>query len=63
VELQLLKGLTDRQDKELKQALKDQIEENVGMPMIYTLCEAIREYLVENNRQGNVSSRGLFLQA
>lgn len=48
------KGLSDTQHKEIKQILAQQIEENIGMPMIYTLCEAIREYLVENNRTGQV---------
>ena len=27
-----------------------QIEENIGMPLLYSLCEAVKEYLVENNK-------------
>ena len=45
--------------KEIKELLDQQIEENMGMAMMYTLSEAVRDYLVENNREGNV--RCLFL--
>lgn len=38
----------------MRQLLDEQIQENLGMAMMYTLCEALREYLVENNREGNV---------
>jgi hypothetical protein len=31
-----------------------QVEENIGIPMMYTISEAIRDYLVENNKEGNV---------
>lgn len=48
------KGLADSQVKEIKQLLAQQVEENMGMAMMYTLSEAVREYLVENNREGNV---------
>ena len=34
--------------------LDQQVKENMGMAMMYTLSEAVREYLVENNREGNV---------
>ncbi|RLN79766.1 hypothetical protein BBJ28_00010717 [Nothophytophthora sp. Chile5] len=54
LEILLNKGLSDTQHKEVKQVLAQQIEENMGMAMMYTLCEAVREYLVENNREGNV---------
>lgn len=45
------KGLADSQVKEIKQLLAQQVEENMGMAMMYTLSEAVREYLVENNRE------------
>ena len=48
------KGLIDSQVKEIKQLLDQQVKENMGMAMMYTLSEAVREYLVENNREGNV---------
>ncbi|DAZ95872.1 TPA: hypothetical protein N0F65_009074 [Lagenidium giganteum] len=40
----------------LTMVVNDQVAENVGMAMIYTLCEAVREYLVENNIAGNDGS-------
>ncbi|KAG7399586.1 hypothetical protein PHYBOEH_008581 [Phytophthora boehmeriae] len=56
LEIILNKGLSDRQHKDMKELLAQQIEENMGMAMMYTLCEAVREYLVENNREGNDGS-------
>lgn len=50
----LEKGLSDTQYKEIMALLETQIQENVGMAMVFTLCEAVREYLVENNHKGNV---------
>lgn len=55
----LNKGLSDTQHKEVRQVLDAQVQENLGMAMMYTLCEAVREYLVENNREGNVSALAL----
>lgn len=48
------KGLSDTQHKEIVALLDAQIQENVGMAMVFTLCEAVREYLVEHNHKGNV---------
>uniref|UniRef100_M4C6W1 RWD domain-containing protein n=1 Tax=Hyaloperonospora arabidopsidis (strain Emoy2) TaxID=559515 RepID=M4C6W1_HYAAE len=56
LEIVVKKGLADRQVKEIKELLDQQIEENMGMAMMYTLSEAVRDYLVENNREGNDGS-------
>ncbi|CAI5740588.1 unnamed protein product [Peronospora destructor] len=56
LEIVVKKGLIDSQVKEIKQLLDQQVEENMGMAMMYTLSEAVREYLVENNREGNDGS-------
>ncbi|KAG7393414.1 hypothetical protein PHYPSEUDO_009618 [Phytophthora pseudosyringae] len=56
IEVVVKKGLADSQVKEIKQVLAQQVEENMGMAMMYTLSEAVREYLVENNREGNDGS-------
>ena len=54
LEVVVEKGLADRQVKEIKDLLDQQVNENMGMAMMYTLSEAVREYLVDNNREGNV---------
>jgi hypothetical protein len=56
IEIVLEKGLTDSQLKDLKQIVAQQVSENMGMAMMYTVSEALREYLVENNREGNDGS-------
>ncbi|CAH0483089.1 unnamed protein product [Peronospora belbahrii] len=56
LEVVVKKGLADRHVKEIKQILDKQIEENMGMAMMYTLSETVRDYLVENNREGNDGS-------
>uniref|UniRef100_K3X4E1 RWD domain-containing protein n=1 Tax=Globisporangium ultimum (strain ATCC 200006 / CBS 805.95 / DAOM BR144) TaxID=431595 RepID=K3X4E1_GLOUD len=56
IDVVLDKGLSDTQHKEIVALLKEQIQENVGMAMVFTLCEAVREYLVENNHKGNDGS-------
>ncbi|KAG6964333.1 hypothetical protein JG688_00007762 [Phytophthora aleatoria] len=56
IEVLVKKGLADSQVKEIKELMAQQIEENMGMAMMYTLSEAVREYLVENNREGNDGS-------
>ncbi|GAB9469192.1 hypothetical protein Gpo141_00006478 [Globisporangium polare] len=56
IDVVLEKGLSDTQYKEIMSLLREQIQENVGMAMVFTLCEAVREYLVENNQKGNDGS-------
>jgi len=42
-------GLPDKKQAELLKVIDRTIEENVGIPMIYTLAEAVQEYLRSNN--------------
>ncbi|KAF0688212.1 Aste57867_20082 [Aphanomyces stellatus] len=56
VEIRMEKGLSDRQEKEIRALLNQQMEENLGMAMVYTVCEAVREWMLENNREGNDGS-------
>ena len=56
LEIILNKGLTEQQQVEMSSLLSEQIEELSGMAMIFTLCESLKEYLVENNQKGNDGS-------
>ncbi|RHY21386.1 hypothetical protein DYB25_002590 [Aphanomyces astaci] len=53
VDIKLEKGLSEPQERDIRELLNQQMEENTGMAMVYTVCEAVREYLIENNREGN----------
>lgn len=52
----LKQGLNDRQHAEMMELLQEKVVENHGEPMIFTLCEELKEYLFENNRAGNDGS-------
>jgi RWD domain len=49
IEIEITDGLLPAQARELQQLANETAEANVGMPMGYTIAEAIREWLVENN--------------
>jgi len=46
------KGLSDEQRQELLTFSAEKAEENLGMAMVYTLCEEIQEWLRNNNEPG-----------
>lgn len=48
-ELEDVKGLPDEKLETLKEKIEESINENLGMVMIYTVCDAIKDYLLENN--------------
>ena len=41
--------------KTIQNKICDEAELNVGMPMIFTLSEILKEWLVENNEEAGVS--------
>lgn len=43
------KGVDEKQKVELMDLARATAEENLGMPMVYSIAERIREWLVENN--------------
>eukprot|EP00953_Heterococcus_sp_UTEX-ZZ885_P034763 17984-Heterococcus_DN1.PRE.1 len=49
IEIEITDGLLPAQARELQQLANETAEANVGMPMGFTIAEAIREWLVENN--------------
>jgi hypothetical protein len=52
LEIELLKGLSDDHRKELLVMAKEEAEANMGMPVIFSVCERLREWLIENNVKG-----------
>lgn len=51
-EIELLKGLTQEHKDELQVMAKEEAEANMGMPVVFAVCEMLREWLAENNVKG-----------
>lgn len=49
VEFENVKGLKEEQLTVLQSKVEEEAENNVGMPMVYTLAEVVREWLQQNN--------------
>ncbi|KAL7546700.1 hypothetical protein ACHAWF_010030 [Thalassiosira exigua] len=52
LDLEILKGLSIDNKKELLQIANDEAEANAGMPVIFAVCEAVRAWLADNNVKG-----------
>eukprot|EP00980_Cylindrotheca_fusiformis_P016760 scaffold5048_cov121-Cylindrotheca_fusiformis.AAC.11 len=52
LEIELLKGLMEDHRQELLVMAKEEAEANMGMPVIFAVCERLREWLAENNVKG-----------
>lgn len=52
LDIEIIKGLADPQRNEILKIAKDEAETNQGMAAIFTICEAVREWLLENNVKG-----------
>lgn len=50
--IKVLKGLTEEHEQELKELADEEAENNRGMPVMYAVCERLREWLLENNEKG-----------
>lgn len=48
-DIEVVKGLNDEQRKELMELINTKADENVGMPMMYTVAEDLREWLLAHN--------------
>lgn len=47
-----MQGLANEHRDQVSQIAKDEAEASMGIPSIYTVCEAIRAWLVDNNVKG-----------
>jgi len=52
IDLEIIKGLNDDNKKELLDIAINEAEANEGMPSIFAVCEAVREWLGDNNVKG-----------
>ena len=51
-DLEILKGLSEDNKKEILQLANQEAEANAGMPSIFAVCEAVRSWLEDNNVKG-----------
>ena len=51
-DVDIVKGLTEEHAQELKQIANEEAEANRGMPVVFAVCERLREWLAENNQAG-----------
>mmetsp|Transcript_28431 Transcript_28431/g.41846 ORF Transcript_28431/g.41846 Transcript_28431/m.41846 type:complete len:293 (-) Transcript_28431:147-1025(-) len=49
--LELVKGLAEEQKDEILGVADQELEANMGMPAIYSVCEGIRAWLLDNNKE------------
>mmetsp|Transcript_25704 Transcript_25704/g.28791 ORF Transcript_25704/g.28791 Transcript_25704/m.28791 type:complete len:306 (-) Transcript_25704:1145-2062(-) len=50
--IKVLKGLTEEHEQELLELAMEEAEKNRGMPVMYAVCEKLREWLLDNNQKG-----------
>jgi len=59
--VKVLKGLTEEHEQELVELANEEAENNQGMPVMYAVCERLREWLLENNEKG-MDDRSMYTQ-
>ena len=59
--IKVLKGLTEEHEQELRDLANEEAENNRGMPVMYAVCERLREWLLENNEKG-MDDRSMYTQ-
>lgn len=50
--VEIIKGLAEEHAQELAELAKTEAQNNAGMPAIFAVCEALREWLADNNEKG-----------
>jgi len=56
VTIEIKKGIGEKQKPEIEELIQAQATENIGMASMYVIAEAVREWLVDNNVQGQDGS-------
>jgi hypothetical protein len=54
--IQIVKGLSATQGDELKEVADRVASENIGVPSVFAVAEAVKEWLVDNNIAGQDGS-------
>lgn len=54
VTIDIKKGIGEKQKPEIEALISAQGEENMGCASMYIIAEAVREWLVDNNVEGQV---------
>jgi len=54
--IEVKKGLGEHHIQEIRQIIDTEAQENIGMAMVFTIAEKIKEWLVENNVKGSDGS-------
>ena len=52
LDIEIIKGLSEDNKNELLVLANNEAESNTGMPAIFAICEAVREWLADNNVKG-----------
>ena len=52
LDLEIVKGLSEDNKKELLEVALNEAEANAGMPAVFAVCEAERAWLADNNMKG-----------
>lgn len=52
LDLEIVKGLSEDNKQELMAVATDEAEANAGMPAVFAVCEAVRNWLTDNNVKG-----------
>jgi len=52
LDIEIIKGLAEPQRQTILEIANNEAESNLGMAAIFTICEAVREWLSENNEKG-----------
>lgn len=52
LDLEIIKGLSEDNKKEILVLANEEAEANAGMPIVFAVCEAVRTWLADNNVKG-----------